>query len=265
MLLANPDDLEGNANHPFLYARVLGIFHTNVVYTGPGMLDYAPRRLEFLWVRWFQYLGCRSIDWKDCRLDYVRFPPVASDGAFGFVDPRDVLRGCHIMQRFAKGRVHPDGIGLSRCAADSNDWHYYYINRCDHPFLLCAPAYNFFCCRFSDRDMIMRYHWGLAAGHIYTHDQSARRFIASAADSNNLASTRCDMDLDAQVMLIGPTSVAKAADEAFNEDRSDAEEAELGHDDHDDDSWKDDEDGEISEDFSDDDMFLAMEEMYGVE
>src|ERR1700677_2615735 len=110
----------------------MGIFHANVIYTGPGMLDYVPRKLEFLWVRWFQYLGNCSVVWKDCCLDGVRFPPTASDSAFGFVDPRDVLWGCHIMQGFAKGRVHPDGIGLSRCAADSNDWCYHYINRCNH-------------------------------------------------------------------------------------------------------------------------------------
>jgi hypothetical protein len=36
--------------HPFWYARVLGIYHTNVIYTGEGNADFLPRRLEFLWV-----------------------------------------------------------------------------------------------------------------------------------------------------------------------------------------------------------------------
>jgi len=130
MLLANPDDMEANSNHPFLYARVLGIYHVNVVYVGMGMLDYTPRRLDFIWVRWFGYSECRSVAWKDCRLDSIRFPPMASNGAFGFVDPRDVLRGCHIIPRFAKGKVHSDGIGLSRCAGDTQDWQCYYVNRC---------------------------------------------------------------------------------------------------------------------------------------
>jgi hypothetical protein len=143
MLLANPDDVEENASHPFLYGRVLGIFHANVIYAGPGMLHYAPRRLEFLWVRWFQYVGSHSVTWKDCRLDCVKFPPVASNDAFGFIDPRDVLRGCHVMQRFAKGKVHPDGKGLSRCATDSNDWRYYYINRCGCHIVLLSDSYMF--------------------------------------------------------------------------------------------------------------------------
>jgi hypothetical protein len=129
MLLACPDDLEANANHPFLYARVLGIFHVNVVYAGPGMLNYVPRRVYFLWVWWFQYFGRTSVTWHNYGLDSLCYPPMASDGAFGFVDPRDVLRGFHPIPNFAKGMVHLDGIGLSGCAADSYDWCQYYVGR----------------------------------------------------------------------------------------------------------------------------------------
>jgi hypothetical protein len=142
MLLANPDDLEANSNHPFLYACVLRIYHANVVYVGLGMRDYVPRRLEFLWVQWFQYFGSRSVIWKDCHLDCVRFPPMASEHMFGFVDPRDVLRGCHIMQRFAKGTVHANVIGLSRLIDDSTDWCFYYVNRCDHSFITSSHYQN---------------------------------------------------------------------------------------------------------------------------
>jgi len=131
MLLAKREDTADGSTHRFLYARVLGVFHVNVVYMGPGMRDYEPRRLYFLWVRWFEYTGSRSLTWQNCRLDSIRFPPVASDGAFGFVNPRDVLRGCHVVPAFANGKVHLDGIGISRCAADANDWCRYYVNRCD--------------------------------------------------------------------------------------------------------------------------------------
>jgi hypothetical protein len=89
------------------------------------MVDYQARRIEFLWVRWFQYVG-----WRDLRLDSVRFPAVEAEDAFGFVDPRDVLRSCHIIPAFARGRNHSDGISISRCARDGNDWARYLINRC---------------------------------------------------------------------------------------------------------------------------------------
>ena len=132
MLLAQSgSDEDHDANHhPFLYARVLGIYHANVVYVGPGMLDYNTRRFDFLWVRWYQKLETRDpMGFKTYHLDQLSFPPMANEDAFGFVDPADVLRSCHIIPRFAKGRRYSDGVGLSKCARDSNDWKFYYVGR----------------------------------------------------------------------------------------------------------------------------------------
>ncbi|KAF9230744.1 hypothetical protein BU15DRAFT_83245 [Melanogaster broomeanus] len=139
--------------HPFCYARVLGIYHANVIYIGPGHKDYRPRRIEFLWVRWFEVLD-RPAGWEHAVLDSVKFPPMAEVDAFGFVDPTNVLRCWHIIPAFADGQVHPDGVALSRNAQDATDWKRYYVNR------------------FVDRDMVMRYHWGLGVGHTYTHGNS---------------------------------------------------------------------------------------------
>jgi len=115
--------------HHFLYARVLGVYHANVIYTGPGMRDYEARRFDFLWVRWYDILDPASSGWSNSRLDLVRFPPMNGEDAFGFVDPKDVLRGCHIMPAFAEGKRHGDGVGISRCARDGKDYHYYYVGR----------------------------------------------------------------------------------------------------------------------------------------
>jgi hypothetical protein len=128
MLLASNTDNPNESNHPFLYARVLGIYHANVIYTAGG--DYTPRRMEFLWVRWFKYDQVRSIGWADLKLDPLGFPPMAAEGAFGFVDPEDVLRGCHVLPAFSKGRARADGVGLSTLAQDAKDWSRYYVNRC---------------------------------------------------------------------------------------------------------------------------------------
>jgi hypothetical protein len=51
------------------------------------------------------------------------------EDAFGFVDPKDVLRTCHIIPNFAKGKRHDDGVGVSRCAKDAGDYYRYYIGR----------------------------------------------------------------------------------------------------------------------------------------
>ena len=129
MVLSDSDDENDSATgHHFKYAQVLGIYHVNVIYVGPGMIDYQPHRMEYLWVRWYQSTGVQT-GWDSRKLDRIRFFPMSSADAFGFVNPADVLRACHLVPAFAKGRLHIDGIGLSRRAKDSSDWAEYYVNR----------------------------------------------------------------------------------------------------------------------------------------
>jgi hypothetical protein len=120
-------DSDASEQHPYLYARVLGIYHVNATYIGPGMIDYRSHRIDFLWVRWYQCVDETSS--RCISLDRVCFPPMAEPDAFGFVDPDDVLRCCHIIPHFAQGLRHLDGKGVSHCAQDNLDWRFYYINR----------------------------------------------------------------------------------------------------------------------------------------
>ena len=122
------DNTEGSDHH-FLYARVLAAYHANVIYTGPGMLDFEARRLDFLWVRWYELVDPASSGWKTSKLDSLRFLPIKEPNALGFVDPKDVLRGCHILPRFAKGKRHLNGVGNSRCTNNGKDYHFYYVGR----------------------------------------------------------------------------------------------------------------------------------------
>jgi hypothetical protein len=131
IMMLNPAFMEDSNEHPFCYARVLGIFHANVIYLGEQNLDYRPRRLEFLWVRWYNIEQGVRTGWKALKLDRVHFPLMTGNiGAFGFLDPVDVLRGCHIIPAFSRGLVHSDGKLFSNLAQDQNDWSAYYINRC---------------------------------------------------------------------------------------------------------------------------------------
>ena len=114
--------------HPFLYARILGIFHANIIYTGPGFKDYIARGLEFLWVRWFETRDVPA-GWEHMTLDSLKFIPMTQDDAYGFIDPTNVLRGCHLILAFASGRKHADGVSVSRNARDGADWKHYYVNR----------------------------------------------------------------------------------------------------------------------------------------
>ena len=47
MVLVN-DEVDGN--DPYTYARVIGIYHANIIYAGAWRTDYTPHRMEFLWV-----------------------------------------------------------------------------------------------------------------------------------------------------------------------------------------------------------------------
>ncbi|KAG6906368.1 hypothetical protein DXG01_014299, partial [Tephrocybe rancida] len=153
VMVLNPFFTPDNGEHPYWYARVLGIYHANVLYLGEGNADYHPRRIEFLWVRWYSNVEDTS-GWKYRRLDRVEFPFLSDPDSFGFLDPSDVLRACHIIPRFFTSKAKEDVFGVSKWAEDLEDWGSYYVNR------------------FVDRDMVMRYHWGLAIGHVYSHPTS---------------------------------------------------------------------------------------------
>lgn len=114
--------------HHFLYARVLGIFHTNVTYQGEGNRDCHPRRIEFVWVRWYELDKAGS--WKPQRLDRVCFPNILDENSFNFIDPADILRGCHVVPVFNMGKTLSEGIpGCSIRAQDVEDWKLYCVNR----------------------------------------------------------------------------------------------------------------------------------------
>lgn len=126
MVLANGATVN---DHPFRYARVIGIFHANVMYVGKTVVEYRPQRVDFLWVRWYQNAKVARNGWKDLRLDMITFQSAADPTAFGFVDPSDIIRGCHIIPSFQQGKVHQDGKGISHFAQDKSDWAFYYVNR----------------------------------------------------------------------------------------------------------------------------------------
>ena len=129
MLLSHRDD--DTPHHEYEYARVIGIYHVNVIYAGPGMLDYRARRLDFLWVRWYENLNDIPAQqgWKNAQLDRLQFPSLSEEDAFGFVNPAEVVRGCHIVPSFSAGPRHIAAVGISACARNSQDWREYMVNR----------------------------------------------------------------------------------------------------------------------------------------
>jgi hypothetical protein len=135
MALAQPELGEASDEHPFLYGRALSVFHVNVIYNGPGMIDYNPRRFDVLWVRWYDLENAPLHKSKATkpklshRLDRPVFPTLDGEDSLGFLDPANVLRGCHIIPAFSAGRRFLDSEGLSKCAREDRDWNAYYVAR----------------------------------------------------------------------------------------------------------------------------------------
>lgn len=148
------DSLDAAALHPFLYARVIGIYHVNVIYTGLGMKGYEAMRFDFLHVRWLQLdiieQNQGKQGWDSLRLNRLSFPPMAESGSFGFVDPALILRGCHLIPAFSSGKRYLDGIGLSKISKDSGDWKFYYVNRYNCLIILQVQVLSYVTEKFTD-------------------------------------------------------------------------------------------------------------------
>ncbi|TFK17414.1 hypothetical protein FA15DRAFT_661464 [Coprinopsis marcescibilis] len=125
----------------YKYGCIIGIFSSNVMFVGTfkdSTHCYDTRLLKFLWVRWFQPISATPGPGLE-HLDNLKFYPLRSDNAFGFLDPSEVIRAVHIIPRFASGpRTAPgDPLKKSGWIREEEDWNAYYVNR------------------FVDRDMFM--------------------------------------------------------------------------------------------------------------
>jgi hypothetical protein len=112
--------LSQDHSHPYWHTRIVGIFHAMVVKTGPKLKSREPKKMEFLFVRWFG-LGEEIGGWKAKKLHQIGL--VDGDAAFGFVDPADVIRAIHLIPRFAQGRTKKDMLGpsISRSPLDKDE------------------------------------------------------------------------------------------------------------------------------------------------
>ncbi|KAH9932168.1 hypothetical protein B0H21DRAFT_867145 [Amylocystis lapponica] len=147
IMVLSHEDPEGDP-HPYWYARVVGVFHVYARQRGSDGVYSEPTRLVFLWVRWYGLDMDHLWGWKAKRLPRVGFLDNAEPGAFGFLDPEQVIRAVHLIPAFAYGRTAELlSPSIVRSPADEDkDWQYYYVNI------------------FVDRDMFMRFRGG-GVGH----------------------------------------------------------------------------------------------------
>ena len=120
-------------SHPLWYARVIGIFHTNVQHIGKDSRDYRIQRMEFLWVRWLDVVPDHPFGRQQAHLPKIKPVPDSDESAFGFIDPAVVLRGCHLLPAFKDGRTNklvttiPQAITEAQTSGAEDDWINYYV------------------------------------------------------------------------------------------------------------------------------------------
>ncbi|KAF7341050.1 hypothetical protein MSAN_02091000 [Mycena sanguinolenta] len=113
----------------------------------PILTDYTtPEPMDFLWVRWLGVEPGYRAGIKRARLPKVGFVPESDAYAFGFLDPKHIIRGAHLIPDFCSGRTNDllatTGTTAARAPDDTEDW----ANYCVDIFL--------------DRDMFMHYLGG---------------------------------------------------------------------------------------------------------
>ncbi len=128
-----------DSEHPFDYARVIGIFHVRVDHP---TLAPEVQKLDVLWVRNFVVDTAYRSGFKRKRLPRLQF--ATGPAAFGFLNPDEVIRGSHIIPVFAWGPTR-DLLGQSiarQCFSgdvldkafvwpdepDEDDYTHYYVN-----------------------------------------------------------------------------------------------------------------------------------------
>lgn len=121
-------DLEG-ADHPFEYARIIGIFHVDVLLNIPGA-STAPESYEVVWIRRYRIDPTYRGGFQRKRLYRVEFVPSSDDDAFGFLDPDEVIRASHIIPAFHYGATEEllSGTTVARDEREIDDWKCLYVN-----------------------------------------------------------------------------------------------------------------------------------------
>ena len=91
---------------PYWYACMIGIFHTFVSSTHPGVRWGMLHLMEFLWVCWFgMEPGSYHHGFCHANLPKIGFVESLDNYAFTFLDPAQVIRGAHIIPAFLEGRT----------------------------------------------------------------------------------------------------------------------------------------------------------------
>ena len=119
---------------PYWYARVLGIYHANVWAENPAICGGRnARHMDFLWVCWFGKEPGYHSGFCQAHLPKIGFVESTDDFTFSFIDPANVVCGCHLILAFSAGQstdLLPHSCSAAQRAnpEDVDDWLNFYVN-----------------------------------------------------------------------------------------------------------------------------------------
>jgi hypothetical protein len=125
--------LSDDEEHPYLYGRVLDLFHVNITNSGPNSLlpNGEDAVLQMAWVRWFRLDTSEGLSgFHSLRYPMVSFYESSEPDAFGFIHPDEIIRAAHLIPRFRSGRTVEYLVGPSggRPEAEDSDWKHFNVN-----------------------------------------------------------------------------------------------------------------------------------------
>jgi hypothetical protein len=125
--------LSDDEEHPYLYGRVLDLFHVDVKNDSPNSLlpNNETAMLQMAWVRWFRLDTSQGPSgFRSLRYPTVSFYDSSEPDAFGFIHPEEIVRAVHLIPRFRSGRTveYLNVPSRGRPEAETSDWKQLNVN-----------------------------------------------------------------------------------------------------------------------------------------
>ena len=164
--------LSDDKEHPYMYGRVVNLFHTQVVNEGPNALPLSSDNIvmvQMAWVRWFKLDDQPGPQGFSClRYPSVSFYEGHHSDAFSFIHPDEIIRAVHLIPRFSHGQT-AEYINVptkARPDSDDQDWKHFSVNMyVDAPITLTTNTHMTWN-RLVDWDMFMHFRGG-GVGHTH--------------------------------------------------------------------------------------------------
>jgi len=131
-MLSHEDNEEPETKFLYWFRQIVGIFHTTIIYTGPGSHSVKPQHVEFLIVWWFGHDIGHQGGWNVKQPHWISFVDGADKAAFGFLDPQEVIQGVHLILAFHYGQMCdllPPSCFAYPGWDNDEDWQFIYVNQ----------------------------------------------------------------------------------------------------------------------------------------